>query len=391
VGYSGLTWDQPANLARGQITSVERMPSVELMPGGPPVPFALGPDLDVDSMILRDPLALRDMTGSQFLDRRLYTDGLLVLHRGKLVYETYRNSMTDSDRHINHSTTKTLTTMLVGIATGEGRLSVDAPMPELVPELADLPAWSGITLQHVLDMAAGLDTEEAYENADSMYWRYAEAVGYYTTPQDRQIGVLAFIERELTTVLEPPGQRFNYASYLTNLIPMAVENAYGTPATELLEGRIYRHLGAEQPALLNLDSIGRPIVEGQLNLTLRDFARWSVPFTRDGLAVTGRRVVSSAWVEETFRADQARAAAFARGASSADFSAYPHAQYHNQAWVLDPDRGVMAMIGIHGQFSFIDLTADLVIVGFGSFPVQMNRLLQSAMSELWSRVSRALE
>jgi len=42
VGYDGLTWDKPWNLLRGQITSLERMPSVELSTGGPPVQIPTG-------------------------------------------------------------------------------------------------------------------------------------------------------------------------------------------------------------------------------------------------------------------------------------------------------------------------------------------------------------
>ena len=39
LGYDGTTWDHPWNLARGQLTTSERMPSVELGPGGPAAPI----------------------------------------------------------------------------------------------------------------------------------------------------------------------------------------------------------------------------------------------------------------------------------------------------------------------------------------------------------------
>ncbi len=194
------------------------------------------------------------MSGSQFLDRRLHTDALLVVHHGHLLFETYRNGMTAADRHVNHSTTKTLTSMLAGIAVGEGVIDLASPMGRLIPELAAIPAWDAVTLQHVLDMSTGLDTEEHYERADSMYWRYADSVGYYEGPAEPQLGTLGFVLAELTRAVEVPGALFNYASYLTNLIPIAVENAYGIPALQLLEERIYQHLGADQSALVNVDA-----------------------------------------------------------------------------------------------------------------------------------------
>src|SRR3954452_23425731 len=83
LGYTGTSWDQPQNLARGQLTTSERMPSVELPPGGPAQPLPPGPTLDVDAMEFTDPLTGRAMSGALLLDRRLYTDALAVIHQGR--------------------------------------------------------------------------------------------------------------------------------------------------------------------------------------------------------------------------------------------------------------------------------------------------------------------
>jgi CubicO group peptidase (beta-lactamase class C family) len=386
VGYDGTTWDHAEHLARGQLTTAERMPSAELDPGGDPTPFPRGPALDVDGLRLTDPLTGRAMPGSLFLDRRLFSDGLAVVHDGQLVHESYRNGMVETDRHVAHSCSKTMTTMLVGIAVEEGRIDPARPIAEYVPELAALPAWAPVTVQHVLDMATGLDFEEDYENRDSMYWRYAYDVGYYTGPAAATGTTLGFVTRELTRAVEPPGTRFVYGSYLTNLLPIAVANVYGVPAVELYEERIFRHLGAERPALLNLDSAGNPIVEGQVNLTLRDFARWGALLADEGRSLTGAQVVPQRWVDETFTGSPERAAAFARGEDAASM---PGAEYHNQTWVLEPGR-VVAMLGIHGQFCWVDRHARTMIVGFSSYPVQTSDLLTAVLGELWSTVRAAL-
>ncbi len=383
VGYDGLTWEQPWNLVRGQITSLERMPSVELSPGGPSVAIPQGPSLDLESCSFTDPLTGRAMRFEEYLGRRLDNDGLLVVHRGQLLHESYRDGVQADDRHIVHSCSKTLTTMMIGWAVEEGRLSTTQPMQELVGELAAIPAWTGVTLQHVLDMAAGLDTEEHYELASSMYWRYADAVGYFTVPAERQIGALEFVRRELVNKLEAPGSRFNYASYLTNLLPLVLEREYGVPAVELYETYLYAHVGAEHPALINVDSTGAPITEGQVNLTLRDFARWAYPMVNAGVGLGGEQVVPASWVEETFRHDAGRAAAFAAGESG---QAFPGGEYHNQAWVLEPEH-VVAMLGIHGQFAYLDRSRDLMIVGLSSFPDQANALLSATMKQLWATIT----
>ena len=386
VGYDGTTWDRPWNLARGQTTTAERMPSAELSPGGPSSAIPRGTGLDVDALTFTDPLTGRAMKGDQFLDRRLYTDALAVVQDGRLVYETYRNGMTETDRHVAHSCSKTLTTMMVGIALEEGRLERSRPICDYVPELAALPAWQPVTLEHVLDMATGIDLEEHYEEPDSMYWRYAEAVGYYTAPGAAQGSTLAFATTELTRAAGPPGVRFDYGSYLTNLLPIAVTNVYGVPAVDLYENRIYRHLGAEAPALVNLDSAGNPIVEGQVNLTLRDFVRWGYLLVDRGRALTGTQVLPPQWVEDTYAPSAARAAAFARGAEG---DSMPGAEYHNQTWVLEPGR-VVSMLGIHGQFCWVDRETHTMIVGFSSYPVQTHELLSATTRELWSTLRVAL-
>ncbi len=386
IGYDGTTWDQPQHLARGQLTTSERMPSVELDPGGDPVPFAIGEQLDVEGMVFTDPLTGRTMSGGQLLDRRLFSDGLAVVHQGRLVFETYRNGMRETDRHVAHSCSKTLTTMMIGLAIEEGRLDRSRPICDYIPELAALPAWHPVTVEHVLDMATGIHFDERYEERDSMYWRYAYEVGYYTGVAAASGTTLGFVTRELTRTAEPPGHRFAYGSYLTNLLPVALAHVYGVPAPELYEDRLYRHLGAEQPALVNVDSAGNPIVEGQVNLTLRDFARWGHLLADGGRSLTGSQVLPEAWVSDTYAHSPARAAAFARGE---DGDTMPGSEYHNQTWVLEPGR-VVSMLGIHGQFCWVDRSTRTMIVGFSSYPVQTSELLSATQRELWSTVRTAL-
>jgi CubicO group peptidase (beta-lactamase class C family) len=386
-GYDGRTWDRPWHLARGQLTASERMPSAELAPGGPAIDLPRGDELDVGSITFTDPLTSRKMSGSQFMDRRLYTDALAVLHRRKLVYETYRNGMTETDRHIAHSCSKTLTTMMVGIAIEEGMLHPAQSICEYVPELAGFSAWQPVTLQHVLDMATGIDFEEDYEQQDSMYWRYAYDVGYYAGASASSGTTLDFVSRELTRAGESPGRRFNYGSYLTNLLPIALANVYGVSAVELYEDRIYQHLGAERPAQINLDAAGNPIVEGQVNLSLRDFVRWGYPLVDSGRSLSGVQVIPQRWVDDTYAPSDACAAAFDRGAET---EAVMAAGYHNQTWIIETGR-VVSMLGIHGQFCWIDRTAQTMIVGFSSYPVQTHDLLSATLRELWSTIRVALD
>lgn len=386
LGLADADWDRPHLLAWGQHSFASRMPTAVIDPPGLALPLPQGAPLDTAALRFDDPLLERPIDWDTFVDRRLFSDGLLVMHRGRICLETYRNGYRADDLHVVHSCSKTLTTMMVGIAVAEGRLDPAAPITRYVPALSDRPAWAEVTLQHVLDMAAGIDCDEDYDRPDSMYWRYARAVGYAGGGQQAE-GAFAFLYQNLVNRADPPGSRFLYASYLTNLLPIALEHAYGVPAIELYATRLYARIGAEHPCEINVDSRRLPIVEGQVNLTLRDFARWAALFALGGRNLAGEQVLPASWIAATIAPDPARRAAFLRGDMAGVF---PDAHYANQCWVLDPARQQFAMLGIHGQFAWFDVTAQLMIVGMGSYPVQVAPTLVDAMRQLWAAVGRAL-
>jgi CubicO group peptidase (beta-lactamase class C family) len=385
LGFTDRTWDRPWNLFRGHLTMMERMPSAVLSPGET-APWPKAAPLDLDQIEVLDPLTDRPMTLPQLLDYRLRSDGLMVIKDGRVLAERYAGGMRETDHHVVHSCSKTLTATMVGIAIEEGRLDPRSSVQEHIAELASMPAWDGVSVQHILDMVAGLNTEEHYEDPDSMYWRYADAVGYYGSVGD-PAGTLGFVVAELRDRIDEPGSRFNYASYLSNLLPVILERVYGRSAVEVYEEHVYAKIGAEDTAIINVDVHGRPIVEGQVNVTLRDFARWAFPFANGGASLAGEQVVPATWIDETMTSSPERATAFWRG----DYAELmPGAEYHNQAWLLDPSEGVMAMLGIHGQFAHYDRPRDLLIVGMSSFPDQANALMMELLDRTWAGITAAV-
>src|SRR5215203_7307970 len=87
-----------------------------------------------DSPARRLPRAERDLSSAKVraagrtmrLDRfceETYTDGLLVLHRGRVIHERYENGMTPSTTHLLMSVSKSVTSTVTGILVGRGELS----------------------------------------------------------------------------------------------------------------------------------------------------------------------------------------------------------------------------------------------------------------------------
>jgi CubicO group peptidase (beta-lactamase class C family) len=388
LGIDWSNWDFPSHLAYSQRAMTAFWPTAVI--AAPREAISLeraAAGLDLADLHFMEPGTDRAMTAEQLLDRRLCNDALLVMHRGRVVHESYRNGMLDSDRHVNHSTTKSLTTLLVGIAIEEGLVDPAAPITDYLEVFADLPAWRRVSVQHALDMRTGLRYEEHYEDPDSVCWSYFRATGYYPPREDTHAGYVAWVRDLMREADCAPGERFVYSSPVTNALGMVAASVYGRSVAELLEEKIFRHIGAEDDAWLNLDPSGVAVTEGQLSLRLRDFARWASLFLNRGRNLAGEQVAPAAFIDDiTVPRAELRAAW-----QSGDYAAiFPDGQYRNQTYVLDAGCTQMAMLGIHGQFAFIDLDRDLLAVGYGSYPTQVDAILVESLRSLWSGLREVL-
>jgi CubicO group peptidase (beta-lactamase class C family) len=388
LGIDWSNWDAPAHLAYSQRAMIDFWPTAVL--AGPerviPLRRADRP-LPLDELCFTEPGSDRTLTAQQLLDRRLCNDALLVMHRGEVVHESYRNGFVESDRHVNHSTTKSLTTLLVGLAIADGLVDPAAPVTEYLEDFADLPAWRRVSVQHALDMRTGLRYEEHYEDPDCICWRYFRATGYYPPAPDTEPGYVAWVRRWMREAACEPGEQFVYASPVTNALGMVAASAYGKPVADLLEEKIYRYIGAEADAWLNLDPSGVAVTEGQLSLRLRDFARWAHLFLSGGRNLAGEAVVPAEFIADITVPRRELQAAWRRG----DYAElFPGGQYRNQTYVLDETCTRLAMLGIHGQFAYLDLPRELLIVGYSSYPTQVDLIMVTAMQALWEAVAHAL-
>jgi CubicO group peptidase (beta-lactamase class C family) len=382
-------WDSPQFLAYSQIHMDKLWRTVALEPGAEtlPLPYA-EKSLNVDAIVMQDPLTQRPMSGDQLLNCRVFNDALLVMHKGQVVHESYRNGMIESDRHVIHSTTKSHCAMLIAIAIENGLMNVEAAMSNYIPELEVIEAWQGVKLSHVLDMVAGLSYDENYEDPNSVFWDYAKAVGYYPSKDaSKVIGAKAWLLKNLVERSDVPGDKFLYNSTLTNVLGVALENVYQKGLAELFEEMLYSKVGAEAEAYFNTDHLGFPITEGQLNLTLRDFTRTASLMINDGKNLQGEQIIPQSFIEQVVTPDAAAQLAFSRS-KVAQLS--PSGQYKQQFWVLEPEAKRFAMLGIHGQFAYYDLNNELMITGFSSHPTQDDATLFMALLELWKKITLSL-
>ena len=122
------------------------------------------------------------MTWAQSLDTN-YTDGIIVLHRGRIVYERYFGVLTPEKQHLVFSVTKSFVGTLAATLIAEGALDGNATVARYVPELKD-SAFGDATIQQLLDMTTGIRFVEDYADPDADIERFARAGNLRPRPAD---------------------------------------------------------------------------------------------------------------------------------------------------------------------------------------------------------------
>jgi len=266
---------------------------------------------------------------------------LLVLRHGTLVYERYSDSWDFTDLHRIYSVTKSVTSLLMGIAHDEGSIpALGTPILDLFPEYDSVanPAGKGaITLEHVLQMRTGLEWDELSTD--------------YTDPSNPVGGLTAsgdWIKYVLDLPLaEPPGSRFAYNSGVSMLMAGALADRTGMSAEEFAWAELF---GPLDITAWTWDTGPQELINSGWGLWLspQDMAAIGQLVLQSG-AWEGEQIVPEEWVTRS----ATRATRFQDGTA-----------YGFQWWLDRPDGGrqPMAGWGYGGQFVVIIPSLDMVMI-----------------------------
>ncbi len=250
---------------RWSFTHVDELISTATIAHGQATPLPQGEALDLDKV------RLATGTVASLLEETS-TDGFLVLHKGRIVAETYPN-MTPETRHILFSVSKSVTGTLAGILVEEGKLDPDAPVVNYLPEVKN-SAYRDATVRHVLDMTVDLDFVEDYLDTKSDFARYRVSTGWNPpNPDLGHEGLHAFLAT-VKPAQSRHGETFYYASPNSDLLGWLLERASGMTFAKLLSEKIWQPMGAEADAFITIDAKGGARTAGGINATLRDLARF---------------------------------------------------------------------------------------------------------------------
>ena len=293
------------------------------------------------------------------LHKRTNTTSFVVVHNGRIVHEYYPGVFAGPRTRMQlFSVSKSITSLLVGIALHEG--TIDGLYDRVADFRADFKgtAYEDVTVGNLLNMTSGVGDLEVWDVPDAGIKRFEQAI--------MGGGDVAAVVRGAPRTA-PMGDHFNYSTFDTQVLGWVLEAAAGTSLAQYCSDRLWRHLGADRDAYYWLTR-ARPrsaIGGGSLNATARDLARVGMLMVNDGV-VAGRQVVPREWVRRSRGCDQPQLAVGALGPSG-----YAHYGYSNQWWTLGPSCfDSFTGLGVHGQYLFVDHSADVVIVKTSAWPTQ---------------------
>lgn len=360
----------------------ELLPTKQVSRGlGAPVPLPRATDDGIDAVTFK-PLGSDTAMSWQDALSANYTDGVVILHRGRIVYERYFGCLDEAGKHGAMSMTKSLTGLLAEILVAEGKLDDKALVSAIIPELKG-SAFGNATVRQVMDMTTALDFSEDYSDPKAGIWQYSAAANPLPKPPGYSgpIGYYAYLQTLKQKGTH--GEAFGYKTVNTDTLGWIVARTSGKSVTDLLSERIWTRIGAEQDGYMTVDALGTPFAGGGLSAGLRDLARIGLLMLNDGV-INGQRLFPAA-VVENIRAGGGKAA-FAK----AGYNTLLGGSYRSMWWVFHNAHGAYAARGVHGQTIYVDPKAEMVLVRLASHPRAKNAYIDPTSLPAYQAVAEYL-
>lgn len=289
-------------------------------------------------------------------------DSVAIAKNGKLVLYWFGDRAlddfdgwvgnTDRERHILHSTSKSFTSALVGIAIDQGFIaSTQIPFYDLF-SYSSYGNWdprkADMTLEDALTMRLGLEWDEwtlPYTDPNN------DLVALNTNNRDWAWALLNL------PIVSDPGTDFTYNTAATNAIGQAVENAVGMPLADFANTNLFFPMQINDARWATTPT-GLPIGGSGLFLQTRDLLKFGQLYLNNG-NWQGQQLISADWIADTV----------VRRVDISSWATYSEA-YGFQWWLDDLNfQGQLVetwiTAGYGGQFLFVIPSVDLVVAFTG--------------------------
>ncbi|MDR6121537.1 CubicO group peptidase (beta-lactamase class C family) [Bacillus sp. SLBN-46] len=206
----------------------------------------------------------------------------LIQYENSLVLKYYKNNKMKDKQHKVNSVTKSVLSILVGIAIDRGDLEgVHQPIADFFSNLTD---WQKqLTLEHLLTMTPGFD------------WPEFTSWGGRPMPMINSRDWVRFIlERPM---VEPSGESMHYNSGCSQMLSAILQKAAGMSLTEYAEAYLFNPLGIKDYTWYS-DAKGIVIGGFGLSLKAEDLLKLGRLMLQEG-TWNGHKLVSKDWVIES--------------------------------------------------------------------------------------------
>ena len=289
------------------------------------------------------------------------TLALVIVHNGRIVREFYGPETDASTTLISWSMAKSITQALVGMAVGDGLLSIADD--HLFPEW-EHDDRARITLGNLLNQMSGLEWVEDYVDdkaSDVIEMLFGSGNG----GDHAAYAASKSLEAQ-------PGTKYLYSSGTTNLVTKILSRALGeqpgsTDAmSKFMKERLFEPLGMSS-AIPRFDDSGNFVGSSYVYATARDFARFGYLYLNDGIW-NGSRLLPEGWV------DYSRTSVARDPDNNLDYGAH--------VWMFPNDPGSIAALGYEGQFTWASPRRNLVVVRLGKTNAEYGPQLRSELSKI---------
>ncbi|MEM6415270.1 MAG: serine hydrolase [Pseudomonadota bacterium] len=227
---------------------------------------------------------------------------VLVAANGKLVLEEYFHGTDREKLWLQYSVTKSITSLLTGIAQDNGEIDVNEPINSYFPDyrssvwMTSKAGKAGVTPKTLLSMGnvIGWDERAIGEN----YISYGNMIYH-------EDGWVDYIFGQ-PVITHKPGPYLNYNTLMTNVAGMTLERATGKHLSDYVQTELLTPIGEtrsyfdsyaaiygasaneEWPALGGSTVMMRPLAMAKIGQLVLNRGRWQ-----------GKQIISADWIEES--------------------------------------------------------------------------------------------
>lgn len=288
-------------------------------------------------------------------------DGFIILRHGNIVYEQYPH-MLPSQKHLLFSVTKAFVGTAVGILEAQGKIEMDKPIEQYLPELTS-GAWAGTRVRDIADMASGMEGVEdslaAYSDANHKHYQFEASLGWQPLTSAMPESVRSYETYDFLKTfrrVRKAGEAQLYTSANTEVLSALLERVTGKPLPQIIAEMLWSKMGAENDAYFLLNPKGFPIAHAGMGMTLRDLARFGLLFTISGQSVNVP-AIPAAFMKTLLEKKRLELQTEKHPAW------FSHSSYQ---WDGITKFGQIFKGGFAGQLLFVDCKRDVVIAYFGT-------------------------